>query len=223
MSSKYLAFLAVVAAGLILRMFVIDGGKITSPEASAIVLLPATLGERHITKRWHNLLGSTTIEEGALYAGGANVPAVQLDFYRNSPVRHNGVVCYMTQGETMIWDKPRVLRTHDGTAQLDVALFRGGGQLRIAAATECSVQGCAESSFNDEIATGSEVHQQSWRLQASSVRWSVVPVSVVMARTVRGADDEDAVAADMERDLETALQQIDLTPARKLAALQVVP
>lgn len=216
MNARCGAFLALVVLGVSASLLWVDGGRAASPAARSLVLLPATLGGRHVLERWDNPLAQGTLEEGAVYGGPANVPAVQLDFYRNSPRRHNGAGCYAARGESVLWDRPRVLATLAGRTQFDVVLLRGLNQLRIVAATECAATGCSESGIGGELNQGTQVRL----LDMQGRRWSFVPVSVVIVRTVLGTQDEDAVGAEMQHDLEAVLREIDLTPAEKLAALQ---
>lgn len=219
MSARYWAFLAVVVLGVCTSLLTVEGGRAASPEARAVVLLPVALGGRHIRERWDNIRPQRSIEEGAIYAGAATLAEVQLDFYRNSPSRHNGAICYLTQGESVLWDRPRVLPLKQGTAQFDVLLLRGQNQLRIIAATECAASGCAEADV-EELQNPGKTIRLSLR-DPHDASWSFVPVSVAMTRTVTGSDDEDAVGAQMEQDLMAALREIDLAPARRLAVLQV--
>lgn len=214
---RYGALLAVLVLGVALSLVTVDSGRAASPEARAVVLLPQGLGARHIRERWNNPQPRRALEEGALYAGAATLPEVQLDFYRNSPVRHNGAICYVSQGESVLWERPQVLPLKAGTAQFDVLLLRGMNQLRIVAATECAAAGCAETDLH-EMSEGTRL-----RLAVRDARTageSFVPVSVVMTRTVVGTDDEEAVGAAMEQDLRAALRELDLSPARRLAGLQ---
>lgn len=193
--ARYGAFLAVVVLGLVSSsIFVVDSGQAASPQANAVVLLPAGIGPRHVKRRWHNLLPGHTIEEGASYAGAADVPPVQLDFYRNSLMRHNGAKCYMVQGESLLWDRPAVLKTLGGSPEFDVVLLRGQNQLRIVAATECAVNGCADSDSSDPLGESARLLlMHDW----GSKPLAFVPVSVVMVRTVVDPAAEEAIGAEM--------------------------
>jgi hypothetical protein len=149
MSVSYWAFLAVVALCVSASFFTVDGGRAATPDAAAVALLPATLGGRHIRERWSNELPRLTVEEGAVYAGPATLPEVQLVFYRNSPVRHNGTVCYIARGETVVWTRLQEVPLRQGTAQVAMLLLRDADGLRIIAARECAVDGCAEGDIRE--------------------------------------------------------------------------
>jgi hypothetical protein len=217
MSARYWAFLAVVALCVSVSFFTVDGGRAATADARAVALLPASLGGRHIRERWSNARPRRSVEEGAVYAGPATLPEVQLDFYRNSPVRHNGAVCYIVRGETVVWNRLQEVPLRQGTAQVAMLLLRDADGLRIIAATECAADGCAEGDIRE--LKGQKKHL-SVAVHDIHDTWSFVPVSVAMTRTVASPDDEEAVGVQMEQDLLAVLRELDLTPARRLAALQ---
>lgn len=210
MTLRYWLFLALVVLGSAASAVIVPGAKVASPEARAVVLVPQTLGGRPVKERWVNVQRGGVVEDGALFAGVAGAPEVQLDFYRNRASRHNGALCYMMKGESVVWDRPQVLPTRDGSSQFDVVLLWGSSQLRVIAATECTPEGCAET---DIAGKGARL-----RLQDRGV--NVVPVSVALTRPVGAEDDLDAVGDQLLRDLKAALQETDLAPARQLASLQ---
>ncbi len=215
MNAKLLAFAALVisgatASGIQERSWTQE----PSPAAAVIVLLPETLGVRSVSKRWNNRLLGGGIEEGALYDGVSGMP-VQLDFFRNRHLEHNGIGCYLREGESLAWERLQALQVADMTAKFDVALLSNNDSLRLVAATECSPKGCIEHGlWGDPLGSS----QLRWH-GVSTTRDSVVPVSIMLSSPLDG-EDPAAVEARLMSQLEDVARLIDLAPAQKLASLQ---
>ena len=205
MNTKLAAFVAlVVCYGSVSAKYWPISPDQTAPERADIVLLPQMIGDRQIVRQWNNDLESGDIEQGAVYATAKGTP-VQLDFFRTRFHAHNGVACYLSEGESLVEDGLRTLKTSTDGAVFDVALLRSENALRIVAATECAANQCAEQPV-------------SAPLQAAFLpQRSLVPTSIMLTRPV-GKDDGAAVAAQLNRELEEVIAQINLEPARRLAA-----
>jgi len=215
MNLKLFAFAVLVVSGTAVSgMQQRSWSRQPSAEAGAVVLLPDSIGERRIVKRWNNPQRSGAIEEGAVYAAGSDT-SVQLDFFRNSGSAHNGVGCYLLEGESLAWERTQTLRMADASAEFDVALLSSNEGLRLVAATECGPLGCTEHGLWGAAVIGSELRWQGY----SKVEQSVVPVSIMLASPLDG-EDPAAVEARLMSKLEDVIGKIDLAPAQKLASLQ---
>lgn len=192
------------------------------PQAQALVLLPATLNGWSIREHWDNPWPSGAIEQGALYAlaglsaDQAKVQGVQLDFNRNNSSTHNGIACYLVQGESLVWQRLQTVRFATAPTVVDLALLRTRDRLRLAAATECRSSGCSERPL--------PVLSQLWQGFNASLNAqpaaSVVPVSIVLQADTDADHDLAATQAALLDRFERAAAQIDLAPAQRLAALQ---
>lgn len=187
-------------------------------EAASIVLLPHTLTGYKPTQRWRHPLYGSTIEEGALYSAlSGDGTTVQLDFYRNTRLPHNGAYCYLMQGETLQSDSLRTVKLSTGNAIFDIVTLRTNNHLRLVAATECFAQGCSEkrsTSIDMPWLT-------TWHLKAlaSTASPAVVPFSIV----IEHADAEGQVGptiteAQLLDELLRTAAKLDLEPAQRLAA-----
>jgi len=215
MNARLLAFaVLVVSATAASGMQERSWTRQASPAAAAVVLVPETLGERSISKRWNNLLRGGIVEDGAVFSGASGVP-VQLDFFRNRPTAHNGINCYLLEGESLTWERPQVLQMATAPAQFDVALLSSNDSLRLIAATECSAGGCNEHGLWGEPVGNSKLRWTS----ANAPHEAVVPVSIVLSSPLDGAEPA-VVEARLMSQLQDAARLIDLAPAQKLASLQ---
>lgn len=188
-----------------------------SMEAASIVLLPQAVSGYKPTQHWHHPPFGSTIEEGALYSAlNGNSTTVQLDFYRNTRLPHNGAYCYLVQGETLQSESLRTVKLLTGNAIFDVVILRANNHLRLAAATECSAQGCAETR-----PLTIDTLWLTWRLKSftPTANPAVVPFSIVIDHTDATGQDASAIteAQLLDEFLHTAAM-LDLEPAQKLAA-----
>jgi len=184
--------------------------------AGSINLLPAAIGSASIVRQWNNVRSQQVIEQGALYA--SNDPAdtpVQLDFFKGNPDTHNGVICYLFQGEALLWQHLETVPTAGKPVIFDLGLTRAGQQLRLVAATECTAQGCTEQPVpvNDYFWT-------QWSLKnLTQPRTPVVPMSIVLTRPI-GAGGLEATQSQLLTAFYHATAQLDLSPVQQLAAAQ---
>ena len=215
-----LILLAVAAVGLgALGQLLLPQPLPVSAQAHAVVLLSQTLDGLPIAQRWDNPRPNGTVEQGALYATDGNkVAGIQLDYYRHSPTLHNGIGCYLTQGERLLSQRMTPVRFADSTQEVDLALTRSVDQVRLIAATECGTDACNEQS----LPFGRDFWR-SLRLQSkpsTSTAESRVPVSIVMTAPLAAHQDPTATQAALLARFHRIAAQIDLAPARRLAALQ---
>jgi len=213
-----LILLAVAAVGLgtlgqLLRPQLLP----VSAQALAVVLLPQMLDGLPIAQRWDNPYPNGMVEQGALYApAGVETDGIQLDYFRHSSTRHNGIGCYLDQGERLLSQRMTPVRFADSTQEVDLALTRSADQVRLIAATECGTDACNEQS----LPFGRDFWR-SLRLQSKrSAAESRVPVSVVLTAPLAAHQDSTATQAALLARFHRIAAQIDLAPARRLAALQ---
>jgi hypothetical protein len=195
-----------------------------SSEAATIVLLPDTLAGYHIERSWNQapfngLFTGPVREEGALYSPvvADSGDPIQLDFFRNTRVPHNGVRCFLLRGEMLRSESMHTVQTRGGSAVFDVAFMEAEHHLRLAAATECLAEGCAET----DTARVGRAPWQHWSLHPSRLAndKAVVPFSIMIERG--NLSDPDAVAAaetQLMHEFEATAAQLDLQPAQRLAA-----
>ena len=132
-------------------------------------LLPAWIGS-------FRLMSNETTSAGELvgtYRDGA--ATILLDVRpHTSGTLHNGAQCMLVQGEHPVKEDDRAIRTGDGTATFDLALFRSIAGIKLVASTECYAEGCAENPVTLWHASSS---QPLVRLTNSL---SVVPLSILI-------------------------------------------
>jgi hypothetical protein len=181
-----------------------------------INLLPANIGSAAIVEKWNNRQSAQVVEQGARYASNdsADTP-VQLDFFKGRPNTHNGIICYLWQGEALLWQRLESVATAGRPAIFDVGLTRAGQQLRLVAATECSAESCTEQPLP---VSGYLWTQWRWKnlIQTGN---PVVPVSIVLSRPI-GAEGLEATQSQLLAAFYHAAALIDLSPAQQLAAAQ---
>ncbi|MGH8377632.1 MAG: hypothetical protein ACRER7_01650 [Gammaproteobacteria bacterium] len=185
----------------------------------SIRLVPAALGPSAQLRRWRNPQPGrgNLVEAGAVYAAGVFGPApVMLDFFRGSDAPHNGIACFLIQGETLTEEKLVPLRTLSGTAVFDVGIVRTPGQLRLVAATECSASVCNSTRlpFLSRFWT-----QWNWKSLLNGPVNGVVPAAVILTQQTRAGSEQTSVA-ELRGELARAVAKMDFTPAERLAAAQ---
>lgn len=180
---------------------------------SLVSLVPETLGEAHATTRWRNELAGSEIEEGAVYSPRGGGDPVQLDFFRNRMQPHNGIACYMGQGEHLRSEQLVNLRTANGAEVVfDLAVLTDGERLRLVAATECTADGCTEERLTHSAKSPPFGIAVSFK-DAQPVR-PVIPLSV-MVQSADGEPDGDAVSGRLDAELRDAVLKLDLAPLLK--------
>ncbi len=203
------AGLGLNAAGYVQFQPVRDAGE-------QIQLLPDQIGNyQRTTDSWRNQVSQGVIENGAVYKDRSGA-SVQLDFFRHGSRPHNGLGCYLVQGETLLWERVQNLPTRTGSAEFDLGMAQTRESLRLVAATECRVDGCREDSLAIWRKFG-DFKKLIFQL-FSEPTGAVVPVSIVFTTP---ADQRDpAVEADLMVKLQEFIAALDLAPVRTLAALQ---
>ncbi len=213
-----------IVAGVIVLVFALAGKTLLvhrstdiHPGGNNIKLVPKTLGGAEQLKHWHNDLHDSIVEVGALYAAGGFGPApVLLDFRRNYPRTHNGIGCFLNQGETLDSENLQTLQTASGTAVFDVGILRTPGQVRLIAATECTSGKCVE----EKLPFLNRFWKQ-WSLKnlLANQSGSVVPAAIILTRKTEAAG-ADAAITELQAELKKVAAVVDLAPARRLAAAQ---
>jgi hypothetical protein len=196
----------------------LGGHELTRVDHRAIALVPSVLGRAPVVKRWRNHLTGGRIETGALYAAGVYGAApVLLDFYRNTPRIHNGIACFLDQGDTLVSQRLMRLRTAHGFVVFDVAVTHTLDQVHLIAATECTSKGCT----TQKIPLLTNFWKQ-WNLQnlLGAGPRGVVPAAVILTRKVKGQGPRVAAIAALRAELLRVTPYIDFSRARRLAAAQ---
>jgi len=218
MIAKAIAAVALIAiAAVASRGWIGARRVVVHPGGQDVVLVPAALDGASMLKRWRNQRSGTIVEVGALYAASHFGPApVLLDFRRGDPRTHNGIGCFLGQGETLDSERLHTLTTAYGTAVFDVGILRTPDQVRLIAATECTADQCVEEKLPmlDQF-----WHQWDLKHLMTQTAGSVVPVAVILTRKTGGYSADDIVAA-LEDELRHVAAVLDLRPARRLAAVQ---
>ncbi|MGH8273702.1 MAG: hypothetical protein ACRES9_05515 [Gammaproteobacteria bacterium] len=194
------------------------GGGEAYADAKNITLVPQTLGSSGMLKSWHNNLRGSITEVGALYAAGSFGPApIMLDFRRGDPRAHNGIGCFLTQGETLVSEHLNKFRTASGLVVFDLGVTRSGDELQMTAATACTPKEC-----RGQRLPFAETLGQQWSLKnllSMPYAHGVVPVAVILKQKI-GPEGQSATIGDLRAELERAMPLIDFTPAQRLAASQ---
>jgi hypothetical protein len=216
MKARLLAVAVLAAAGFGLNALGFVKIQTVHGAGDEIQLLPMQIGAYYKSDQsWRNEPQPGVIEEGAMYSTGKGLPA-QLDFFRHDPQTHNGLGCYLGQGETLLWERVQRLPTLNGTAEFDLGLAQTRETLRLVAASECRAGGC------------SEVPLPLWKQFSDFKRLipqlfadpgeAVVPLSIVL--TTPAANRDPALEAEMMRQMQSFIAALDLEPVRKLAVMQ---
>lgn len=187
------------------------------PGGKSIQLVPSTLDGSKQLKHWRNELGGSIVEVGALYAAAGFGPApVLLDFRRGDSHTHNGIGCFLNQGETLDSERLRRLKTANGSAVFDVGILRTPDKVRLIAATECTAQKCIQQKLPFLANFWKE-----WNLKNLIPRedGGVVPMAIILTRKT-GAAAAHATIALLQRELGKVAATVNLAPARRLAAVQ---
>lgn len=218
MYGKLIAAVLVVAAAAVAAHAWIGARRtVIHPGGNGIVLVPRNLDGAPMRKHWHNDLNGTIVEVGALYAASHFGPApVLLDFRRGDLRTHNGIGCFLDQGETLDSERLLTLPTAHGKAVFDVGILRTPDQIRLIAATECTAGQCVEQKLP---MLDSFWHQWDLAHLNAQHAGSVVPVAIILKHKI-GGYRADGILAALEDELRHVAAVLDLRPARRLAAIQ---
>lgn len=221
MTARLVALAVVVAAALGLQLLLVKSrGGAEQAAGAAIALLPASLNGEAVATRWSNPQPGGVVEQGAVYgaAGGQKLP-VQLDFYRNRDREHNGILCYVSQGEAILWHQFRDVATQGGTTRFEIAITDAGELLRLTAATECRKDGCTEREYSYRFGVPWTLLSTWRRFGGADDGEAVVPMSIVLQYPFPdNSRDRDAMQQELLRQFEAAAAATDLRPAQQLAA-----
>lgn len=190
-----------------------------SAAADSIQLVPAKLGAAPQIRRWRNLRPGhgNLVESGALYAAGAfGAAPVLLDFFRGDNAPHNGIGCFLDQGESLTNERVMTLSTRTSPQIFDVGVVETPSLVRVIAATECSSNGCTAELLPF---LGHYWMQWRWSNFVDDHIHGVVPAAVILTQKT-DARQAPMVIAQLRGELVRAVAQIDLVPAQRLAAAQ---
>ncbi len=213
------ASVAVIAMGVLASVFLnLSHLQVANAKVPGITLVPASLGSSHMLKNWHNNLSGSIVETGALYAAGTFGPSpILLDFRRGDPRAHNGIGCFLTKGDDLIFERLNRFRTASGFVVFDMGAVRSGNEIQLVAATACTPKEC----LGHRLPFAERLTEQ-WSVKnlfRTSYVNGVVPVAVILKKKV-GPEGQDATIADLHAELERVMPLINLEPARRLAAAQ---
>jgi hypothetical protein len=220
MTLKLLALALLVGAGVLIHA---QGNKrVPHGPADDVALLPAQIGDyQQSARRWYNPQHGGIVEEGAIYtanaAPGKSLVPVQLDYYRHARGVHNGLGCYLIQGETLHWQRRQSVATAAGNTVFLLGLTQTREQVRLVAATECSARQCV-----GETPVGSNwsfLNLGATLFGDAAGSNDVVPVSVVLTAQDDGNDIAATQAALLEQFRRFAAS-LDMSGASRVAALQ---
>lgn len=199
--------------------------------ADAIQLAPAEIaGFERTEPHWRNLHEDGSVEEGSMYKAKRGIiptsaaePNIQLDFYRAYNNRHNGQLCYLLQGETLLWTRRQAVQDPKQKTHVLLGLTQSDRQLRLTAATECYAQGCDEMSLGSEWAfnslPGAPLSKDKSELGIHDRGRGIVPMSVVMTTQFDEAHRAEAEQALLTQ-MNLFLEAFDFEPVKRLAELQ---
>lgn len=158
----------------------------TRAENQVLRSLPAAIGSFNKSRHWRSRIDLGAFEVGASYRDGQVEAA--LDFLLGAEGPHNGVVCSLIQGYSLLDQRLRGIRTAGGSVVFDVALLRDDKGLALVASSECYPSGCSERMVADGPGVGLFFY--------SSPRGAVVPVSIVV-RELRARPAESTAAEEL--------------------------
>jgi hypothetical protein len=197
-----------------------------SKEAAQLELLPAEVGAFHRdAEHWKILRPDDSIEEGAMYRGEQHPDVrIQLDFYRQYDKEHNGMLCYVGQGEELMWQRQVVLNANDSNVVIALGLTRFEHQLRLIAATECYADGCQEMPFSDQwgiqVPHSARIHRaQKMTALAQRIGIGIVPMSMVLTMSFE-EDEREKAEEKMLSAMNQFIASFDFSQPIKLARLQ---
>lgn len=211
-----LSIATVTFAGLNLYLWAAAPIPAYGATARALTLLPQQIDGMKIVREWSQKLPTGTIENGANYGGDEPGRWIQLDFFRRASHVHNSAICYIDQGERLIWQSVQSLPFATTSAQVDLALLRLPGQLRLVASTQCGVNACVSRAL--PTWHGFAIDLLSGR--TGPAMSAVVPVSLVVTADVAAGEDWSSVRSSLMARVRRAVVDVDLRPAQQLAALQ---
>lgn len=194
--------------------------------SNAVVLVPPAIGEfQRSDTVWNIRHADGSSEEGAVYklatsGGDAGMP-VQLDFFRNMDEKHDGVMCYLLQGELL--HRSELISLHTGPKPVRVLLSLTGtkNRLRLVATTECFANYCDE----ENLQSGWGFHLPEFASLKAAVigraqnTSGVVPVSVMLTAEVN-SDNRQKTEQELRKQMQVFLQAFDFAPAQLQAASQ---
>ena len=189
--------------------------------ANELQIVPTRIGRFVRTeKQWKIIRDDGVIEEGAMYSDDAHGSKtldgapVQLDFYRAYNKPHNGLLCYIGQGERLLWTRHFILQNPNQSIRFLIGLTESDGQLRLTAATECDSDHCDEESFDKE-----------WHFRRPSAHQrsieGIVPMSVVIIQPTAGANPVQ-VERELIEKMNSFLDAFDFDPIFALARSQSI-
>jgi hypothetical protein len=197
MKPKLVALTFVIVAFATLKALRIHA----SPEHRNVSLLPLSIGS-------FRLMSSEMTRAGELvgtYRDGA--ATILLDVRpQTSGTLHNGAQCMLVVGEHPMKEDDREIRTADGTASFDIALFRSDAGIKLVASTECYAEGCAENPM-----MGFWHRSGGQPLVRLTNSLSVVPVSIL----IDGSGDDEG---ELVRKFEAFAAGLHLDDFRSYAA-----
>lgn len=185
-----------------------------------IDLIPPALAGLATTKRWrHPLDERGVVEDGAVYSApdGAQI---MVDYWRGIRGEHNGIFCFVVQGESVVREQSMQVQTRAGRSDFTVALLRNGGSLRLAASTHCRPDGCEGSPLRLGSApfTGSPwASLLSLRLGLLPMHEPIVPLTVLVEHPGRIATDGVEMERQLLEEFRRVAGDLDLRPAQELA------
>jgi hypothetical protein len=189
-----------------------------------IVLVPGTLDGLNAARRWnHPLDEKDLIEDGAVFTDAAGERSVLLDFWRGARAEHDGIFCFVLQGESVLREQLIEVETRSERALFNVALLRNGGRMRLAASTHCRPEGCTAVPlrWGAAPAAGSPLAAlRQVRVGLRPAHEPIVPVSLVLeyprqAVTLDTGETSERLISDFRR----VARDLDLAPVQQLARL----
>lgn len=192
--------------------------------AAEIPLLPLRIGEfQRTASMWKLKHSSNTSEEGAMYvlpSSATSIP-VQLDFFRFSNKPHNGLICYLGQGERLNWLQKKILNASTHPVNVLLAMTESENQLRLVATTECYADHCAEENIQSRLGFSLPDFAPLKMLHKGSVfaPHGVVPLSIVMKADIHG-DNRDQLEREMRTQMTAFLDVFDFSQVQRQAAIQ---
>lgn len=209
MKAKLAALLALLITGAFIEYLLAPRPTLLPDSASLISrLLPSAVGSFRRTRQWSDNPFTTVAEVVAAYRNAGGVSA-QLDFWLGAGGAHNGISCWLSRGDPLLWQRLSEIRTANGSALFDTALIRDRHGLALLAATQCYPTGCRERL----IATGIDFELPFFSF--SHPAWGAAPVPVSILIRESGDPPGERPAAKGERlvsDFRGFAAALDLSP-----------
>jgi hypothetical protein len=155
-------------------------------------LLPSSIGEFRVVRRWRTQMGNNVAENGGMYQNQEGNVVAQIALLTDFLGPHNGLKCYLARGLPLQRQSLERVAAADSASDFNIAfvsdesLTGAGEKYLLIATTECRAGGCTETPVER---TNSLRVFWKWEDPDRPRREShVVPLSVILQSTEGSSD-----------------------------------